>query len=139
ARAGVPIDSSCREPFDRCYPLGGTAFHLLGDARTRINWTASNTSYVERDEENRLRGFDDKVALVDTTDGDGKTTRTLRRDYRELVPLLRHRYETNDPVWQRFLNRPRDIKLTIDARLQARVAAILSRYAAKSRSGRAAA
>ena len=34
------------------------AFHLLGDARTRANWSAPNTSYVERDAEDaaaRLR------------------------------------------------------------------------------------
>src|SRR5262249_40374990 len=57
--AGVAPDSSCREPFERCYPLGGIAFHLLGDARTRTNWSGGNTSYVERDDESRLRGFND--------------------------------------------------------------------------------
>ena len=38
---------------------------LLGDARTRSNWSAPNTSYVERDAEERLRGFDDHAATVD--------------------------------------------------------------------------
>jgi cell division protein FtsI/penicillin-binding protein 2/cell division protein FtsW (lipid II flippase) len=137
--AGITLDVSCKEPFDRCYPVGGTTFHLLGDARTRTNWSASNTSYVERDAESRLRGFDDKASVVDSTDASGKTIRTIRRDYRELVPLLRHRYEPQHPEWHEFLNRSRDITLTIDARLQAGVAGILSRYGAKSAHGHAAA
>jgi len=136
---GIAVDLTCREPIERCYPLGGTTFHLLGDARTRSNWTASNTSYVERDAENRLRGFDDKAVVVDSNDLQGRTMRTIRRDYGELVPLLRHRYEPGHAVWRKFLKQPRDIKLTIDARLQARVAAILSKHASKSATGRAAA
>src|SRR5262245_19232800 len=46
---GIPLDLTCTEPFERCYPLGGTTFHLLGDARTRTNWSATNPSYIERD------------------------------------------------------------------------------------------
>jgi cell division protein FtsI/penicillin-binding protein 2 len=136
---GIAVDLSCREPIERCYPLGGTTFHLLGDARTRINWTASNTSYVERDAESRLRGFDDKAVVVDSNDVKGRTIRTIRRDYGELVSLLRHRYEPGHAVWRKFLKQPRDIELTVDARLQARVAAILSKHASKSATGRAAA
>ena len=124
------MDSSCSEPFDRCYPLGGAAFHLLGDARNRVNWSASNTSYVERDAENRLRGFNDHAT---------QTLGAVRRDYRELVPLLRHRHEPGHRVWKEYLGQPRDITLTIDARLQSRVAAILSKSAARSAHRRAAA
>jgi cell division protein FtsW (lipid II flippase) len=137
--AGLSLDLSCTEPFERCYPLGGTTFHLLGDARTRMNWSATNTSYVERDAESRLRGFNDDATVVDSMDALGRTTRTIRRDYRELVPLLRHRYEPEHSEWRKFLNRPRDITVTIDARLQSRVATILSRHAAKSAHERAAA
>jgi cell division protein FtsW (lipid II flippase) len=138
-KAGIPLDLSCNEPFERCYPLGATTFHLLGDARTRTNWSASNTSYAERDEESRLRGFNDGATTVESVDPSGRTTRTVRRDYRELVPLLRHRYQPEHSSWREFLKKPRDIALTIDARLQSRVAAILSRHAAKSANGRAAA
>jgi cell division protein FtsI/penicillin-binding protein 2/cell division protein FtsW (lipid II flippase) len=137
--AGITLDLSCREPFDRCYPLGSATFHLLGDARTRTNWSASNTSYVERDAESRLRGFDDNATVVDSTDASGKTIRTIRRDYRQLVPLLRHRYQPQHSEWREFLSRSREITLTIDARLQVRVAAILSKHAAESAHGRAAA
>src|SRR5262245_37482740 len=137
--AGISLDWTCTEPFERCYPLGGTTFHLLGDARSRTNWTASNTSYVERDAESRLRGFNDDATIVDSLDSSGRKTRTIRRDYGELVPLLRHRYQPQHSEWQKFLSRPRDITLTIDARLQSRVATILSRHAVKSTHGRAAA
>src|SRR4029077_15563150 len=117
-KVGIALDSTCKEPFERCYPRGGSAFHLLGDARTRTNWTASNTSYAERDMDSRLRGFNDHATFVN---------RTIRRDYRDLVPLLRHRHQPEDSAWQEFLNRPRDVSLTIDAQLQARITAILSK------------
>jgi cell division protein FtsW (lipid II flippase) len=138
-KAGIALDLTCAEPFERCYALGGTAFHLLGDARGRTNWSASNTSYVERDAENRLRGFDDNSELVESMDASGRTTRVLRRDYSELIPLLRHRYQPEHSAWRKFLKQPRDITLTIDARLQSRLASILSVHAAKSANGRAAA
>ncbi len=54
---------------------------------------------------------------------------TVRRDYRELVPLVRHRYEPNHPAVVAMRNRPRDVRLTIDAALQIRVAAIVEAHA----------
>jgi penicillin-binding protein A len=72
-------------------------------------------------------------------DSSGRKTRTIRRDYAELVPLLRHRYQPQHSEWRKFLSRPRDITLTIDARLQSRLATILSRHGVKSAHGRAAA
>ena len=122
----------------RCYPLGGTTFHLLGNATTRVNWSASNTSYVERDADSRLRGFDDHATTVPLTDTDGQTHAAIRRDYRELLPLLRHRHDS-DPTVRALLARPRDVRLTIDARLQWTVASLLEKYAAKSSIGHAAA
>jgi cell division protein FtsI/penicillin-binding protein 2/cell division protein FtsW (lipid II flippase) len=115
---GVDVPGCASSVDERCYPLGGAAFHLLGDVSTRRNWTATNTSYVERDAQDRLRGF---------------------VDYEELIPILRHRYAPNHPQVKAFLARGRDITTTIDAPLQARVANILSKYAARSASGRAAA
>ena len=123
----------------RCYPLAGAAFHLLGHASSRQNWTATNTSYIERDAQDRLRGFADHAIAVKTTDQSGRSLVTIRRDYRELIPLLRHRYMADHPDVKAFLDRTRDITVTIDAPLQARVAGILSKYAARSATGRAAA
>ena len=135
----IEVDRSCPNRGDRCYPLGGVAFHVLGDARTRLNWTASNSSYIERDAEDRLRGFDDHEATIRTTDESGQTTIAVKRDYRELVPLVRHRYQPNHAAVKAVLKRPRDVRLTLDARLQSRVGSILSRYAKASESGHAAA
>jgi cell division protein FtsW (lipid II flippase) len=138
AKLGVSMADACPNAGERCYPLGGKAFHLLGDARTHVNWSAPNTSYVERDAEDRLRGFDDHASTVHTTDAAGRPMLTIRRDYREIVPALRHRYDPSHPAFARLRNRPRDVRLTIDANLQLRVAAIVASYARKA-AGKAAA
>jgi cell division protein FtsI/penicillin-binding protein 2 len=53
-------------------------------------------------------------------------TKVIRYDYRELVPLLRHRYQPNNPEVRKVLDRKRDVRMSIDARLQMQVAQILS-------------
>ena len=116
AALGVSLDRHV----SRCRPSGAirwaaAAFHLLGDARTRVNWSAPNTSYVERDAEDRLRGFDDRATTVQTSDAAGRPMLTIRRDYRDLVPLLRHRYEPDNPRVAALRDQPRDVRLTIDA------------------------
>jgi cell division protein FtsI/penicillin-binding protein 2 len=137
---GLAIDRSCTAPAqERCYPLGGAAFHLLGDANTRRNWAAGNSSYVERDLQDRLRGFDDRAVSVATVDRAGRTVPAIRRDYRDLVPLVRHRYQPDHSAVKALLGRNRDITLTIDARFQADLASILAKAAAKSATGQAAA
>ncbi|HUI79307.1 MAG TPA: penicillin-binding transpeptidase domain-containing protein, partial [Bryobacteraceae bacterium] len=74
----------------------------------------------------RLRGYDDRASLVDVRNPKtGKMERVVRYDYRELVPLLRHRYEPDSAEVRRVLDRPRDVRLSIDARLEVRLAAIL--------------
>jgi cell division protein FtsW (lipid II flippase) len=138
-RLGISLDSACPDRTARCYPLGGRAFHLLGDAGTRTNWSATNTSFVERDSEARLRGFDDHQTPVTIAERDGTPGTALRRDYRDLVPILRHRYEPEHPAVKAVMSQRRELRLTIDARLQVRVAAILAEYARRSSSGRAAA
>lgn len=114
---------------ERFYPFGGSMFHLLGDLRSRANWGASNSSYVERDSRIRLQGYDDFAELVEVKQPDGSVTEQVRRDYTEIVPLLRHRWQPEHKAVQRILNRKRDVQLTIDARFQARVAQIVQRYA----------
>jgi cell division protein FtsW (lipid II flippase) len=138
-RLGISLDDACPNPEVRCYPLGGRAFHLLGDARTRTNWGASNTAFLERDAEAKLRGFDDHETLVRTVDTAGNPAWALRRDYRDLVPLLRHRYQWWHRAVKAIVNKPRDVHTTIDAALQVRTAAILAAHASKSVSGRGAA
>jgi cell division protein FtsW (lipid II flippase) len=138
-RLGISLDEACPNPEARCYPLGGRAFHLLGDARTRTNWNASNTAFLERDAEAKLRGFDDHETLVRTVDTAGNPAWALRRDYRDLVPLLRHRYQSWHRAVKAIVNKPRDVQTTIDAALQVRTAAILAAHVSKSASGRGAA
>lgn len=138
ARLGIALTSVCPDPAVRCYPLGGRAFHVLGDSRTRTNWSASNTSFVERDSESKLRGFDDHQMTVRMFAPGGGDAWVVRRDYRALLPVLRHRREPDYSALKALLSRPRDLRLTLDARLQVRVAAIVARQAAASRSGRAA-
>jgi membrane peptidoglycan carboxypeptidase len=85
------------------------------------------------------RGFDDHATTVQTRDQSGRTTLTVRRDYREVVPLLRHRHDPDHAAARALLSRTRDVHLTVDAHLQFRVAAILANYAQKSADGKAAA
>jgi cell division protein FtsW (lipid II flippase) len=123
---GVDIDRACPRTARRYYPFGGLMFDLLGDLRTRTRWGASNTSFVERDSARRLRGYDDRPALLEIKNpANGKMERVLRYDYRELVPLLRHRHQPDNPEVRRVLDRPRDVRMSIDARLQVKVAEIL--------------
>ena len=123
---GVDIDRACPRTESRHYPFGGLMFDLLGDLRTRTRWAATNTSYVERDSARRLRGYDDRPTLEEVENPKtGKIERVIRYDYRELVPLLRHRYEPQNPEVRRVLDRPRDVRMSIDARFQVRVSEIL--------------
>ena len=113
----------------RHYPFGAPMVHLLGDTRSRANWGARNSSYVERDAAVRLQGFDDRARVIEVPDPHtGKPTYTIRRDFRELLPLLRHRYEPNHPDVLKVMNRERDVHMSIDSRLQVKAAQILQTH-----------
>jgi cell division protein FtsW (lipid II flippase)/cell division protein FtsI/penicillin-binding protein 2 len=131
---GVNIETACAREENRHYPFGGQLFHLLGNVRTRENWGAPNADYVERDYIGRLRGFDDHAELVKRTviEFDPKTRQaapkeitTLRRDFRELLPLLKYRNRPGQSDAQALLQRKRDLRLSIDVRLQLRTAELL--------------
>jgi cell division protein FtsW (lipid II flippase) len=123
---GIDIDRTCSRTDIRHYPFGGLMFDLLGDLRTRIRWGASNTAFIERDSARRLRGFDDRPAIVDVYNPIlNRQERVVRYDYRELVPLVRHRFQPQHPDVRRVLERPRDVRTSIDARLQVKTAEIL--------------
>jgi cell division protein FtsI/penicillin-binding protein 2 len=106
ATTPAPAAAPPKTPGERCYPLGGSAFHLLGDAVSKANWAAPNSSFAERDFDARLRGY---------------------QDYSELLALWDHRDEPFHLGVRAILDRPRDIKLSIDARLQMRAATLLAR------------
>jgi cell division protein FtsW (lipid II flippase) len=126
------------EPHPRIYPFGGRTFHLLGDVRNRVNWRAHNNSFVERDARVRLQGYDDYAGVVAVRQVDGTEAPQVMVNYRELVPLLRHRYQPDDPEVKAILGRDRTVRLTIDARLQMAAAEVLQRYATQAGFGGAA-
>ena len=124
----------------RLYPFGAPMFHLLGDVRTRLNWGAPNSSYVEREWNTALQGYDDRARLVSVRDRpDGPEHATLRRDFRELVPLVRYRHRPGKKEVQEILNRDRDLHLSIDARMQLRLASILEKHVRAARTAAGAA
>ena len=123
---GIALDRCCPRSDARYYPFGRLMFDLLGDLRTRARWGASNTSFVERDLSTRLRGYDERPSLVEVRNPrTHKPVRVLKYDYRELIPLLRHRWEPDHPSVRRVLDRPRDVKMSVDARFQVEVARIM--------------
>jgi cell division protein FtsW (lipid II flippase) len=127
-KLGIYLDQVTDRSQRRYYPFAGRTFHLLGDWRTRANWAASNTSFEERDSNRRLQGYDDRARIVELKDRDDKPVRILKVDYSELIPLLRHRYQPEHKSVKQILNRERDLHLSIDIRLQLRVAEILKSH-----------
>lgn len=125
-RAGLVRERTCAPDEPRCYPLGGITFSVLGDWAGQVNWGARNASYVERERDARLKGFDDRQRVVDVVHPQtGVHGRTIRRDYSALLPLVRHGAASTRPEVALLLGRPRDVRVTLDARLQQRVARAL--------------
>jgi len=123
---GVTDESlGCEALLDRCYPLGPLAFHVVGDSINRTNWSAPNSSFVERDSNAALPGFDDDPHALVVTLPDGRRQTVIARDYRALLPLVRARGDASHAAMHDFMSRQRDITLTIDEPLQGLVAQAL--------------
>lgn len=103
-RLGVSIDQACSRLDSRLYPFGGATIHLLGDLRTGENFHATNASLIEHDSNPRLQGFS---------------------SYDDLAPVVRYRHQQGNPALQQLLNRNRDVRSTIDIRLQLKATEIL--------------
>jgi cell division protein FtsW (lipid II flippase) len=136
-RLGVPLERMVTRD-KRIYPFGGRTFHLLGDRNNQVNWGATNTSYAERDSRIRLQGYDDYAEVVEVKQPNGDTTREIRVDYKELVPLLRHQYQPKHRAVKKIKERNRNLRMSIDARLQLRAADILQKQAQQAGFGAAA-
>ena len=136
--AVLPASGDRPERGVRYYPFGGRTFHLLGDLNSRTNWAAKNTSYAERDASVLLQGYDDFSGSTEVRQPDGRITRELERDYGELVPLLRHRWQPEHPAVKKILDRDRTLRMTVDVRLQLRAAETLAKYAGQAGFGGAA-
>ncbi|OFW06571.1 MAG: hypothetical protein A3H96_12955 [Acidobacteria bacterium RIFCSPLOWO2_02_FULL_67_36] len=124
--AGGVAPEACSDLSTRCYPLGGFAFHAVGDWTHQANWAARNSSYVERDSDARLKGYDDRAQVVDVVNPrTGRRDRAIRRDFSVLLPLVRQRYRSGGDAVRALRSRDRDVHSSLDARLQVRVAAAL--------------
>ena len=118
----------------RHYPLGPEFFYLVGDERTTLRRGASATAFQERKSRVRLQGFDDRRELIELVDPtNGQTTRVYQYDYTDLIPLVRHRHDPDSPEVKSFLDRQRDVHMSIDAGLQLKASAILKRHLASAR------
>jgi cell division protein FtsW (lipid II flippase) len=126
AKVGIPVSEQPEPGETRFYPLGPRAFHLLGDVRTKANWAAHNSSLAERDFRVTLQGYDDRETVVEISNS--KTQQPsyiVRSDYRELMPLLRHRWEPENADVKKIRDRDRSLHMSIDARLEWRAAGLL--------------
>ena len=138
--AGTSAPNDCADVESRCYPLGGFAFHLVGDWTEQTNWGARNSSYFERDQDAQLKGFNDDARFVEVVNPrTGKRDQAIRRDFRELLPLVRQQHRPGSAAVVALRTRERDLRTTIDARLQLRVASALRNGITTGRHGRGAA
>ena len=125
----VEVQEIVKQGPGRMYPFGAATFHLLGDLRSRFNWGAPNSSYIERDWNTYLQGYNDHAIIESVQDQPGGPEHTtLRRDFRELLPLVRYRYRPDKKEVRDLLDRNRDIHLSVDVRLQLRLASILEKH-----------
>lgn len=116
-KLGIVPPATCSD-VERCYPLGGLAFHVLGESSRQTNWAARNASFIEREFNAQLKGFD---------------------DYTELLPLVRHKGHQGHADVRRLLDADRSVRTSLDGRLQVLVARAVRAHAVEAGSGRAAA
>jgi cell division protein FtsI/penicillin-binding protein 2/cell division protein FtsW (lipid II flippase) len=102
---GVELDRAASRFDSRHYPFGAAMVHVVGDLRTGENFHATNASLVEHDANARLQGY----------------------EYGELAGLVRYRHQPGNPAIARVLARDRNVRLTLDIRLQLRAQEILSK------------
>ena len=103
---GISLNDVCSPLDGRHYPFGELTAHFLGDWRTGENFHAGNASLVEHDSNEKLQGY---------------------RDYQELAPLVRYRHQPGNAAIERLRSRDRDVRTTLDLRLQLRATEILAR------------
>jgi cell division protein FtsW (lipid II flippase) len=130
-KLGIHLDQAAPKNERRHYPLGAPFFYLVGDVRSDFRPGATNTAFEERTSRIRLQGYDDVLEVEQAHDAKGQPFARLKHDYRALIPLLRHKWEPDNPQVKEILNRPKDVHMSIDAALQLRAAAILQDHLRK--------
>ncbi|MBI4749437.1 MAG: FtsW/RodA/SpoVE family cell cycle protein [Acidobacteria bacterium] len=129
---GVAVDHVCQRSDLRHYPFGDLLFHLLGNWRTRTNWAAANTDYIEKDYNDRLQGYSSYPERIRRYDSRIEAHVPItRQDFHDLIGVLHHRHQPDHPAMKEFLNRKRDVRMSIDIGLQQKVAVILREAIAK--------
>jgi len=129
AGMGVKLDPTCSGDEIRHYPLGPAAFHLLGDLDTMHRWTASNTAFEEKRSRAALTGWDDHENYVQVNVEPSHQRVWVRTfDYSPLLPILKKGFDSQDADVRKVVDATRRVRLSIDARLQARVSTAFARH-----------
>jgi cell division protein FtsI/penicillin-binding protein 2 len=110
-KLGVAVETACSRMDNRHYPFGALTAHMLGDLRTGENFHANNSSLVEHDSNITLQGY---------------------ADWHELVPIVRYRHQPGSPVLEALRSRNRDVRTSLDIRLEQRAAQALDRHLQKT-------
>lgn len=123
------LDSAVHKRVDRYYPFEEQAFFWTGDANTGVFNGSTNGYFAEYEHAAELRGFHTPTTSFNTKASKYQEDRFLprgvkemtvsKRDYSALAPLLLSGINSSDV--QAFKKRNRDVKLTIDARLQSTI------------------
>ena len=121
------LDSALHKRVDRYYPFEEQTFFWTGDLNTGVFNGSTNGYFAEYEHGAELRGFHTPVISFNTRANKYREDRFLprgvkemtvsKRNFAALSPLLLAGINSNEVV--RFKKRNRDVKLTIDARLQA--------------------
>lgn len=120
-KIGVTAPSPSAERGYRYYPFKSLLFYLLGDWNTRVKWNAPNGLYAENRYLSLLRGYSNRPQeyIINDTKKDTMYAGTWY-DYSPLLPFLRHRADSTN--MDKFLDKNRDIQMTIDVALQQKMA-----------------
>jgi len=123
---GFPLSKNELLAPKRHYPFEALTFYLLGDLNNRVKWNAPNGLYAENRYLSTLRGYNNNPVARKIThtlsDGKDTTYTVVKFDYSPLLPFLRG---ADPKKADKILNTKRDLKLTIDIRLQQKVAEVL--------------
>ncbi|MHA4896609.1 FtsW/RodA/SpoVE family cell cycle protein [Pedobacter sp. PWIIR3] len=129
------LDSAVHKRVDRYYPFEEQAFFWTGDVNTGVFNGSTNGYFAEYEHAAELRGFHTPGVSLTTKANKYREDRFLprgikemtvsKRDYSELAPLLLAGLNSNEVT--EFKKRNRDVKLTLDARLQTAIQHSISR------------
>lgn len=144
ALAGISynLDSAEHKRVDRYYPFEEQLFFWVGDNNTGVFNGSTNGYFAEYEHAAELRGFQTPTVSFNTHANKYQEERFLprgvkemtvsKRDYTALAPLLLSGINSTDV--EAFKKRNRDVKLTIDARLQTTIQQTIAQDTAVNKS-----